>query len=340
MPRGGPTCRPGCNARGWRRAQLALCTAALAGALGQPTHAQTWPEKAVRFVVPSPAGSGIDVVARAFAQRLATEWGRPVTIENRAGANSIIGTEHVARSAPDGYTLLFASDSTFTLNPHIYARLPYDPVADFKPLIQVATFHQLLVAHPLLKTDTLGELVARAKSAPGTITYASWGAGSQGHLLSELLKRRSDIDLLHVPYKGFAPALAAVVAGETNLTWAGVFSAAPLAKAGRIRALGVAGPARSNFLPDVPTFAELGLPEVDYTLWFGFFAPAALRDELAARIAADIGRLLQDPQMRRDELIARGYEPSGAGPREFPGIIAAELQRRAVIARIAGIVPQ
>jgi len=307
---------------------------------GHRLHAQTWPEKAVRIVVPSPSGSGIDVVARAFAQRLAIEWGGPVAVENRAGANSIIGTEFVARSAPDGHTLLFASDSTFTLNPHIYAKLPYDPVADFKPLVQVATFHQLLVAHPSLQADTVSELIALAKRSPGAITYASWGAGSQGHLLSELLKRRTEIDLLHVPYKGFAPALAAVLAGETKLTWAGVFSTVPLAKAGRIRALGIAGPARSSFFPDVPTFAELGLPDVDYTLWFGFFAPATIRDELATRIAADIGKLLQDPQLRRNELIARGYEPSGAGPRAFASSIASELQRRAAITRIAGVIPQ
>lgn len=310
------------------------------GLYDRRAHAQIWPDRPVRLVVPSSSGSGIDVIARLFAQRLAIEWGGPVAVENRAGANSIIGAEFVARSAADGHTLLFASDSTFTLNPHIYAKLPYDPVADFKPLAQVVTFHQVLVAHPSLPAESLGELIAVAKRSPGAITYASWGAGSQGHLLSELLKRRAAIDLLHVPYKGFAPALAAVAAGETKLTWAGVFSSAPLVRSGRLRAIGIAGPTRSSFLPDVPTFAELGLPELEYTLWFGFFAPMAIRDELAMRIAADIGKLLQDPQLRRDELIARGYEPSGAGPRAFASIIASELQRRAAITRVAGVVAQ
>ena len=291
-------------------------------------------------MVPSPAGSGIDVVARMLAQRLMLEWGKPVIVDNRAGANSIIGAEAVVRSAPDGYTLLLASDSTFTLNPHLYAKLPYDPIADFKPVIQVVTFYQLLVAHPSLGVNTLGELIARAKASPGTITYASWGTGSQGHLLSELLKSRTSIDLLHVPYKGFAPAVAAVVAGEAMLTWAGVFSAQPMVRAGRLRALGMAGPRRSGFFPEVATFAELGMPDIDYTAWFGVFAPGATRADLVGRISSDFARLIQDPQIRDKELLPRGYEPSGVATDEFGALISRELAQRAAMVRIAGAVPQ
>jgi len=302
--------------------------------------AQAWPERAVRLVVPSPGGSGIDAVARMLAQRLAIQWGKPVIVDNRPGANSIIGAEAVARSAPDGHTLLFASDSTFTLNPHLYAKLPYDPIADFTPVVQIVTFNQLLVAHPSLGANTLGELIALAKANPGAITYASWGSGSQGHLLSELVKNKASIDLLHIPYKGFAPAVNAVVIGEAMLTWAGVFSTQALVRAGRLKALGVAGPKRTGFLPEVPTFAEMGMPDVDYTAWFGVFAPAATPAELIARISRDFARLLSDPEVREKELLPKAYEPSGVGPDEFAAVIRRELAQRATMVKISGAVPQ
>ena len=334
--------RPGnpCAIRSAILLRAAALLVALCGAT--PGHAAElpWPERSVRLVVPSPGGSGIDVVARVLAQRLTIEWGKPVIVDNRAGANSLIGAEAVARSAPDGHTLLFASDSTFTLNPHIYARLPYDPIADFRPVLQIVTFHQLLVAHPSLGVTTLAELIARAKARPAAITYASWGAGSQGHLLSELLKHRASIDLLQVPYKGFAPAVAAVVAGESMLTWAGIFSTQALVRAGRLKALGVAGPKRSVFLPEVPTFAELGMPEIDYTAWFGVFAPAGTSADLVARLSGDFAALLRDPEMRDKKLLPKAYEPSGIGPREFSALIVRELAQRAAMVRISGAVPQ
>ncbi len=320
--------------------KAAALLVALCGAMPGNASEQSWPERSVRLVVPSPGGSGIDVIARVLAQRLTVEWGKPVIVDNRAGANSIIGAEAVARSAPDGHTLLFASDSTFTLNPHIYAKLPYDPIADFRPVLQIVTFHQLLVAHPSLGVTTLGELIARAKARPAVITYASWGAGSQGHLLSELLKYRASIDLLHVPYKGFAPAVAAVVAGETMLTWAGIFSTQALVRAGRLKALGVAGPKRNVFLPEVPTFAELGMPEIDYTAWFGVFAPAGTSADLVARLSGDFAALLRDPEVRDKELLSKAYEPSGIGPREFSALIVRELAQRAAMVRISGAVPK
>ncbi len=309
-------------------------------AVGGHASAQAWPERTVRLVVPSPGGSGIDFVARMLAQRLAIQWGKPVIVDNRPGANSIIGAEVVARAAPDGYTLLFASDSTFTLNPHLYAQLPYDPIADFAPVAQIVTFYQLLVAHPSLGASTFGELVALATAHPGTITYASWGVGSQGHLLSELVKAKASIDLLHVPYKGFAPAQHAAVTGEVMLTWAGVFSSQAHVRAGRLKALGIAAPKRSVFFPDVPTFTELGMSDVDYTAWFGVFAPAGTPADLIARIHGDFAGLLNDSDVRDKELLPKAYEPSGRGPIDFAALIRRELVQRATMVKISGATPQ
>lgn len=300
------------------------------------SSAEPWPARTVHLVVPSPGGSGIDVVARMLAQRLALQWGQPVVVYNRPGANSIIGTESVARAAPDGYTLLFASDSTFTVNPHLYANLPYDPIRDFIPITQLVTFNQLLVAHPSLGTGTLAELISLARAKPGSITYASFGSGSAAHLLSELLKNQTRIDLLHVPYKGIAQAVAAVLAGESTLTWAGVFSTQAHVQAGRLKAIGIAASRRSAFLPDVPTFAELGYPAVEYTLWFGLFAPAATPRPLVDRIHRDVARILADPEVRDRDLLPKAYEPSGIAPAQFADLIRRELTERAAVVKISG----
>ncbi|MFO1314821.1 MAG: tripartite tricarboxylate transporter substrate binding protein [Burkholderiales bacterium] len=323
------------------RALVAVAFAAAAGsAPAQPAAAaggeKAWPTRTVRIVVPSPGGTGIDAVARMLAQRLAALWDGPVIVDNRPGANSLIGTELVARAAPDGYTLLFASDSTFTVNPHLYASLPYDPLRDFAPVAQIVTFRQLLVAHPSLGATTLAQMIARARADPGRVTYASFGVGSSSHLLSELLRSETRTDLLHVPYKGIGPAVAAVLAGEAMLTWAGVYSTQAHVEAGRLRALGIAAPSRSPLLPDVPTFAELGYPGIDYTLWFGLFAPAATPRPLVERIERDVVRILADPVVAERELRAKGYEPSGLGTDRFAARLKHEHAARAALVKLSG----
>ena len=242
----------------------------------------------MRIVVPSPAGSGLDSLARALAQRLGERWGEAVVIDNKPGASSIIGTEFVARAQPDGYTLLLTSDPIFTVNPHLFAKLPYDPLRDFAPIAQIATFNQLLVAHPSLRAGSLAELIAIARARPGEVTYASFGSGSTAHLLSELLRREAGIDLLHVPYKGLAQSVAAVQTGEAMLTWAGVSSTQPHVQAGRMTALAIAAPRRSPFMPGVPTMKELGYPAFDYEVWYGLFAPAETPRALVLRIHRDV----------------------------------------------------
>lgn len=320
-------------------AAAALAVAAAAAPAQSPAPAaggEPWPARTVRIVVPSPGGTGIDAVARMLAQRLAQRWAMPVIVDNRPGANSLVGTELVARAAPDGHTLLFASDSTFTVNPHLYARLPYDPLRDFAPIAQIVTFHQLLVAHPSLDAPTLAQLIARARTQPGQVTYASFGVGSSSHLLTELLRGETRTELLHVPYKGIGPAVAAVLAGEAMLTWAGVYSTQAHVEAGRLRALGIAAPARTPIMPAVPTFAELGYPAIDYTLWFGLFAPAGTPQPLVGRIARDVGGILADPAVAERELRAKGYEPSDLVTDRFAAHLQREYANRAALVKLSG----
>src|SRR5438477_1468053 len=236
--------------------------------------AQTWPAKPVRLVVAYPPGGGIDVMGRQIAEKLSGMWGQPVVVENKPGANTILAADTMAKSAPDGNSVLFTTDATFSINPHLYAKLPYDAERDFIPVTMLVLLQQLLVANPSLPANSLAELIALAKSKPGTINYASYGSGSQPHLSGEMLKYKAGIDLVHVPYKGISLAVPAVMAGEVQLTFAGIATSMPQLKAGRIKALAIGGPQRSLLLPQVPTFAELGYPEVETHAWFGLFLPA------------------------------------------------------------------
>lgn len=318
----------------WLAALLAVLSFGATAQVARP--AEGWPSHTVRIVVPSPGGSGIDAVARLLAQRLSQMWGQTVIVDNRPGANSIIGSELVMRAAPDGLTLLFASDSTFTVNPHLYANMPFDPLRDLAPVSQVVTFHQLLVAHPSVGANDLAQLIALARARPGHITYASFGAGSSSHLLTELLKTEAGIDLLHVPYKGLAQAVAAVIAGESMVTWAGVFSTQAAIESGRLKALAIAAPKRSAFLPGIPTFTELGYPAIEYTLWFGLFAPAATPRPIVERIHRDVARLLADPEFRDKELLSKAYEPSGLTPDQFAAHLRRESIARAALVKLSG----
>ena len=301
-----------------------------------PVHAQAFPSKPVRLIVPVPAGSGLDTISRQFGQRLALVWGQPVVVENRVGANFILGTEHVARSAPDGYTLLVAPDAALTVNPHLYAKLPYDPVKDLAPVTQLVTFTQMLVAAVSMPANSIAELVTYSKANPGRISYASFGVGSQPHLLGEMVKFRTGADLTHVPYKGIPQALTAVIAGETQLTWSSPFSIVGHIRSGKLKALALAAAQRTPLLPEVPTFAELGMPDIEYTQWFGLFAPATTPRPLIDRIHADFSRLLTDPEVRDRELVGKGYEPSGLAPDLFAALIRREIGLRGQVVKRIG----
>jgi tripartite-type tricarboxylate transporter receptor subunit TctC len=299
-------------------------------------HAQTWPSKPVRIVVAYPPGGGIDVMARQIAERLAQPWGQPVVVENRPGANTIIASDAVAKSAPDGSTLLMTTDATFSINPHLYSKLPFDTQRDFIPVTMLVLLQQMLVGHPALPANSLDELIKLAKAKPGSINYASYGSGSQPHLSGEMLKNKAGIDLVHVPYKGISLAVPAVMAGEVQLTFAGIATSAPQLKAGRIKAFAIGGPQRSPLFPQVPTFTELGYPEVETHAWFGLFLPAGSPEEAVARIHRDTKKILDDPEFRQKQLIARGYDVVGSSPGEFAAYIRKDSENRARAVRISG----
>ena len=320
---------------------IGTCAAGLivAAALTAPVYAQApaaWPSKTVRMVVGLPPGSGSDLLARGLAQRLTMQWGQSVVVENRPGANTIVANESVAHAVPDGHTLVFAIDGGFTVNPHLYAKLPYDPIKDFAPITLITTFGTLLVATPSLPANNVAELIALAKARPGKIAYGSIGSGSQMHLLSAMLGNKAGIELLHVPYKGIPQMMTAVLTGEVQLAWVGVFSARPLVQAGRLKALGFGGTKRAPMMPEVPTLGELGYPEVEASVWYGLLAPAATPRSLVERIHADVLKLLQDPEFRDKEMLSKGYEPSGLGPDEFAALIVRETAARAVMVKISG----
>jgi tripartite-type tricarboxylate transporter receptor subunit TctC len=298
--------------------------------------AQTWPSKPVRVVVAYPPGGGIDVMARQIADKLTPVWGQPVVVENKPGANTIVATDAVAKSAPDGYTVLMTTDATFSINPHLYARLPFDTQRDFIPVTMLVLLQQLLVAHPALPANTLQELIALAKARPGTINYASYGSGSQPHLSGEMLKNKAGIDLVHVPYKGISLAVPAVMAGEVQLTFAGIATSTAPLKSGRIKALAIGGAQRSALFPQVPTFAELGYPEVETHAWFGLFLPAGSPREAVNRIYQDTKKVLDEPEYRQKQLIDRGYEVVGSAPQEFAAYIRKDSESRARAVKISG----
>ena len=315
---------------------LRLLLFVLATSAAQSALAQTWPSKPVRIVVAYPPGGGIDVMGRQIAEKLTAAWGQPVVVDNRPGANTIVATDAVAKSAPDGYTVLLTTDATFSINPHLYAKLPFDTQRDFIPVTMLVLLQQLLVAHPSLPAGNLGELIALAKAKPGTINYASYGSGSQPHLSGEMLKYKAGIDLVHVPYKGISLAVPAVMAGEVQLTFAGIATSTAPLKSGRIKALAIGGAKRSPLFPDVPTFAELGYPEVETHAWFGLFLPAGSPKEAVQRIYADVKRIIDDPEFRQKQLVDRGYEPIGSSPDAFSEFIKADKENRGRAVKISG----
>jgi tripartite-type tricarboxylate transporter receptor subunit TctC len=298
--------------------------------------AHAWPTKPVRIVVAYPPGGGIDVLARQLADKLTPAWGQPVVVENKPGANTIVATDAVAKSAADGHTILLTTDATFSINPHLYARLPYDAQRDFMPVTMLVLLHQLLVAHPSLQANTLEELIKLAKTKPGSINYASYGSGSQPHLAGEMLKNKAGIDLVHVPYKGISLAVPAVMAGEVQLTFAGIATSMGPLKSGRIKPIAIGGAKRSALLPQVPTFSELGYPDVETHAWFGFFLPAGSPREAAARIYQDTKKIFDEPQFRQTQLIDKGYEVVASSAQDFLVYLRKDSESRARAVKISG----
>jgi tripartite-type tricarboxylate transporter receptor subunit TctC len=305
------------------------------GLLTGPAWAQEWPTRPVKLIVPYPAGGGVDVMARALAQRLQDKWQQPITIDNRPGANTLIGTEAVAR-ATDNHTLLFTTDATFTINPHLYNKLPYDAEKDFAPVTQLVAFSQMLVANSNLPANNLKELLALAKDKPGSLSYASYGPGSQPQLATEMLKQKAGVFIVHIPYRGIPQAVTAVVSGEIPLTWSGIVSARPHIASKRIKPLAYGGKTRAAAYPDVPTMTELGFPEVDANVWVGVFAPIGFAPSLVNRMHRDILAVISEPDFKSKEIEGKSYDFVGAGPEEFRRHIRSESASRKATIKASG----
>lgn len=302
-----------------------------------PAMAQAaWPTKTVTIVVPYPGGGGIDVLGRVWAQRLQAKWGQAIVIENKAGANTIIGAQAVAGAEPDGHTLFLTTDATFTINPHLYGdKLPYK-TSDFQPVILAVYFSQMMVAHPSLPANTLPELIALAKAQPGKLNYASYGAGSQSHLATEGLKAAAGVDILHVPYRGLQPAMTAALANEVNFTWVGVASGQANVRAGRLKAIAIGGEQRAKQLPDVPTFKELGHGDFVNGAWVGLLVPAGTPAPIIARLNQAIAVRSALPAYR-ERLAQLGTQILGGSPADFAKWIDEESTRWGAVIREIGI---
>ena len=298
--------------------------------------AQTYPEKPVHLIVPFSAGSAVDTLARIPGQKLAELWGHPLVVDNRTGANTIIGTEAAAKAAPDGYTLLLTNDAALATNPALYPKLPYDPLRDFAPITLGASIPVVLVAHPSQPFASVQELIAYAKANPGKLHYASGGNGSAQHVPMEMFKQIADIDLVHVPYKGLGPAFNDVISGQIPIMFAGLSNTPPQIKAGRIRALAIGSARRSAAMPDLPTMQEAGVPGFEYSAWAGLLAPAGTPAAIVEKVNADWARVVAMPEVR-DKLVALGFELTPTSPAEFGAMIRREMAKVAKVVKDAHI---
>ena len=298
-------------------------------------NAQEYPAKAIRFVVPFPAGGPLDISARVIGQKLTEVWKQPVIIDNRPGAGGNIGADNVAKSTPDGYSILMGAVSTHAINPNLYAKMPYDALRDFAPITLVTTVPNVLVVHPIVPAKNVRELIALARSRPGQLNFASGSTGSTGHLAGELFKTMARVDMVHVPYKGAAPAVTDLVAGHVSLMFDNLASALPQIKAGRTRALAVTTLARSAMVPDLPTIDEAGLKGFDLSTWFGVFAPAGVPPSILGALHREITRALDAADLR-SRLTAIGAQPTPNTPEAFAAFIKAEHAKYAQVIKASG----
>ena len=297
--------------------------------------AQPYPSKSVKIVVPFPPGGPTDVVGRLVASKLGESLGQQFVVENRAGAGGTVGSEAVAQAAADGYTLLYGSTSTLAMAPSLYRKLGYDPRKSFAPVSLVSSGPLLVAVNASVPAATLAQLVALAKEKPGALNYGSAGNATPPHLAAELFKSLAAVDLVHVPYKGGAPALQAVTAGEVQLIFEGLVTLLPQIRAGRLRALAITGSARDPALPDVPTVAEAGLPAFQVTFWSGLVAPAGTPADVVASLNAALRKSLASAELR-ETLGRQGLAPAGNSPAEFARFIETEIARWEQAVRVSG----
>jgi tripartite-type tricarboxylate transporter receptor subunit TctC len=321
-----------------RRAFALLGAALTVCVLTAPVAAQSYPTKPIRLVVPYPPGGPLDAAARALAERVKEPLGI-VVVENRPGAGGNLGVDHVAKSAPDGYSLVIGAVATHAINPWLFSKLPYDPIKDFAPITLVAHVPNVLVMTPeraqQLNIRSAPDLIAYARANPGRLNYASGGNGSAGHMAGELLKSQAKISAVHIPYAGAAPAQLGLLAGQTDFMFDNLASALAQVKAGKLRAFALTTTRRSDAMPDVPTMAESGMPGFDVSTWFGIFAPAGTPAPVVERLNKAFTSGLQSPEMR-DRLARMGAEPAPMAPAEFRQFVQAELAKYEKVVKFSG----
>jgi tripartite-type tricarboxylate transporter receptor subunit TctC len=318
------------------RTMLRLALLAIPALMTDPLAAQApYPTKPIRLVVPFPPGGPLDAAARGIGQKVSDDWGQPVIVDNRPGAGGNIGADLVAKSAPDGYTIVMGALSTHAVNVTLYGKLPYDPVTDFAPITLVAVTPNVLVVNPSLPVNSVADLIAYAKANPGKLSFGSGSNGSAGHLAGELFKTEAHVDMVHVPYKGSAPALQDLLGGRIQLMFDNLASSMPYVKAGKLKALAVTTAERSPLVPDLPTLAESGLRNFDIYTWYGLMAPAGTPKDIIAKWNAEVAKILNAPDMK-ERLVAQGAQAAPDSPDAFAALIKREIPKYARIVKDSG----
>jgi tripartite-type tricarboxylate transporter receptor subunit TctC len=316
-----------------RRSLLVAIGALALLALPTAPTAQTWPARAIRIICSVPAGGTQDAIARTLAQRLTETFGQPVVVENRPGANTIIAAQAAATSPADGYTFLIASDSTLSINPHLYSKLGYDADRDFTPVSLIAQGVEVMFVGSEVQADSVKDFIDYAKANPGKVNYGSFGLGSNAHLAAEKIQQVTGIRMVHVPYKGGADAFRAMQAREVQLIVSGVGSGMPSLKAGKAKVLAVSGSQRHRLLPDVPTFTEAGFPAFDFRAWFGLVAPAGTPQGIVSRVSEEVARFVKSPAFAEKFATASALQAVGSTPAEFADFLKADREKYGQIVR-------
>ena len=309
--------------------------ALLLGIFACAAQAQTYPSKAVRLIVPFAAGGSTDIIGRTLAQKLNEMWGQPVIVDNRAGGSTVIGTDLVAKAPPDGHTLLI-TPAPFTIVPSLMPKLPYDPQRDFEPVTLINTTPLVVVVHPGVPAKAIKDLIALAKAKPGALNYGSSGSGGSNHLAGELFNAMAGVKMIHVPYKGNAPALTDLLGGHVDLVFNGLTSALPFIKSGKLRALGMTSLKRAGAMPDVPTLDEQGLKGFQAVAWNGLTAPARTPKNVIAKLNADVLKVIRSPELV-DKLKAEGSDPVGSSIEEYTAFLRDEIAKWAKVIKFANV---
>jgi tripartite-type tricarboxylate transporter receptor subunit TctC len=314
-----------------------IIVAALLVGFSQQVALAQYPVKPVRVIVPYSPGGAVDSFARVLTQQLSEHWNQSVVVENRPGASTMIGAEQVAKSPADGYTLLLTAELTLVTLPHLYEKIPYDPLRDFAPITALVSATQALVANPSLPVKTVNDVVTLAKAKPGELTYGSFGIGSTGHLNMEVFQAMTGTRFNHIPYSGAGPAMNDVVGGHVSLMFAALSIVKGSVDAGKLRMIGVGSDRRSSEFPDVPTISESGVPGFEAKSWFGLVAPAGTPPEIIKKINEDVTKVISDPAFARQYLAAQGLVPITGTPEEFASFIQAETKRWGKVVKDANI---